>query len=195
MRRRFAYPLLAAAAFLASFAVAATRPRPADPADAGRYGASGREPAGPELVMVYLGKSSCAASNHADLPADVEEIKRALAKKAAASGRGFVAVGVALDWSPRSGVEHLEKFGEFDEIAVGRSWGNSLALKYVWKDLPGVSATPQVVVVERTVRLPTTGQRAAELGPERLVARKVGLGEIRRWLDAGTPIPESTGKR
>ncbi|MFL5383490.1 MAG: hypothetical protein ACJ8GN_13305 [Longimicrobiaceae bacterium] len=146
---------------------------------------------GPELAMIFIGASTCRASNHEGLPAAVEQLARTLRGKAKRAGRSFTTVGVARDWDVDAGLAHLRKFGRFDEVISGRNWLNSGLLHYVWEDIPGEAATPQVVVVDR--RLVDRHSSAAEGGmvqDERLVARLVGWKEIRQWAERGAPLPD-----
>lgn len=142
---------------------------------------------GPELAFVYIGSSGCAFSNRSELPSMIKQLKRRAKKEAESSGRSFAAIGVAKDWVIEDGIDHLDKFGRFDEVMTGRNWLNVGALKYMWDNLPGAPATPQVVVVDRTVE----GADASGYGirDEELVVRKVGTKEIRRWLEQGAPMP------
>ncbi|HEX2191218.1 MAG TPA: hypothetical protein VHG51_20075 [Longimicrobiaceae bacterium] len=147
---------------------------------------------GRELAMVYIGSAACGPSNREDLPGMIEELKLRLSGRAAGSGRSFAAVGIARDWDVREGIAHLEKFGEFDEVATGRSWLNLGTLKYVWEDLPGVAATPQVLVVDRSVGEQGPGREGTQytVRDEVLIARKVGTDEIGEWLARGAPLPD-----
>jgi hypothetical protein len=145
-----------------------------------------------ELVMVYIGSSTCAASNSRELLADVRQLRRQLESRAAASGRAFVSLGVAVDQRADAGLRHLEKVGPFDEVAAGRGWGNAHALRYVWEDWPGIAGTPQIVVIEREMEVSrdSPGGITYATGPERLVLRKAGLWEISRWRESGAPLPD-----
>src|SRR5690606_33057748 len=62
-------------------------------------------------------------------------------------------IGVALDWDINAGLRFLQSAGRFDEISVGRNWLNSHAVSHIWRDLPGPPVIPQIVVVDRTVRV------------------------------------------
>lgn len=102
----------------------------------------------------------------------------------------FATVGVARDWSVEAGIKHLDKFGGFDEITAGRNWLNLGVLRYVWNEVPGKAATPQVLVVDR--RVETSEEKGSyELHKPKLLMRKVGTREIRRWLKQDAPLPMS----
>ncbi len=146
---------------------------------------------GKQLVMIYLGSSSCAWANRDDVRAAVREVKKLLAERAARTERPFVTIGVSLDWSIEDGLTHLTEIGEFDEIAVGNKWVNLAAIRYIWHDVPGPASTPQIIVVERTVLAPESKDVIAvrDVPTEALLARKVGAFEILRWVDNGAALP------
>lgn len=179
-------------AFLAASAGAVPAPEVsfrwrADPE--GGYVPAFRAPPGRELAMVFIGSSRCAASNRESLPPAVERLKLLLRDRAAQSGRSFTTLGVARDWDVEAGLAHLRRFGRFDEVSAGRNWLNGGVLHYVWDDLPGQAATPQVVVVERRLVDRRTSEAAdGVVQDERLVTRLVGWKEIERWARRGAPL-------
>lgn len=145
---------------------------------------------GRELALIYIGSSTCSYSNVEWLPEAIEELKLEIKQVADTTDRSFSATGIALDWKVNAGLEHLEKFGKFDEILAGRKWLNLGAMRYIWDDIPGKPGTPQVLVVDRFVEVPTDGSGGGYLiRDETLVMRKVGIIEIRRWLEHGAPLP------
>ncbi|MGH7483907.1 MAG: hypothetical protein ACRELV_17290 [Longimicrobiales bacterium] len=145
--------------------------------------------------MVYIGSSVCASSNQPHLPQSIETIKIRLARLARERGMSFKAVGIALDWAPAPGIEHLAKFGLFDEVSAGYNWGNTLALRYLWSEAPARASTPQVVVYQRELIAPTDSGDVlhyAELERRRLVA-KIGSGDIIEWAASGVQLPKEEG--
>jgi hypothetical protein len=142
---------------------------------------------GDELALAYVGSSSCGPSNRPSLPAAVEHIKQAVQRQAEAQGVGFTSVGIAKDWVVENGLAHLRKYGRFDEVTTGRSWMNAGVLTYVFEDYPGAAATPQVLLVRRTVQ--TGPMRAVQ--PGEVLLRKVGTREITGWSDRGAPVPRA----
>ena len=157
-------------------------------------GPHGYEPAykavaGVELALIFIGSSKCAFSTNPELPQMVETAKESVQKAAMEADRSFTATGIAKDWDVHAGVTHLVTFGTFDEIMAGRSWMNEGVLKYIWQTLPGVPSTPQVLVVERKVSVPGDAIDRFKVSEEAVVVRKIGLGEIQQWVEAGTPLP------
>jgi len=60
--------------------------------------------------------------------------------------------------------------------AVGREWGS---LHFLFRELSGPPAVPQVIVLERLVTRETKGVSV----DERVVQRRVGLEEILSWAE------------
>ena len=110
-------------------------------------------------------------------------------KTALEAGRSFTVTGIAKDWGVRAGVAHLETFGTFVEIMSGLSWMNEGVLKYIWQRLPAAQSTPQVLVPERNVSVPGDTVDRFKVSDEAVIVRRVGLGEVQLWVEAGTLLP------
>lgn len=159
----------------------------------GTYQPSYQRVAGPQLIMVYMGKANCAWSNQPWLSDSVDRVKLELAHRARSAGSSFKAVGVALDWSVQEGLGHLDKFGQFDEVAAGYNWGGDAALRYIWEDIAGPPATPQLLIFERVYQVPDTAIKFSGYQERdvRVLQRLVGTDEITRWMTNGMPLPAS----
>ena len=145
-----------------------------------------------ELLLVFIGSPTCAASNAPGLPALIAESKQFLFERARGMNRQFASMAVVQSQSTDSGIRFLRRFSRFDELAVGRSWLNAALDRYVYREHEGAAATPQLLVV----------QRAAEPGVphfthEEVVLRLVGYDQIESWVRAGAKIPggENNGRR
>jgi len=147
--------------------------------------------AGPQLVMIYFGSAHCGWSNDRAIPGLVERIELTALQRADSLGWSFEAIGVAVDWVPREGLEHLRKTGEFDEVAAGANWANALVMKYFGERQPDPVATPQVLVVRRNVVKPTSAEGTFNYSAhnEQVLVRKLGVFELQRWVEDGVPIP------
>ncbi len=141
---------------------------------------------GPELALIYIGSSTCYWSNVDLLPSLLREIKTQLRERAQSTGYYFASIGIARDRNVESGLRHLRKMGPFDEVMTGRGWLNIGVLKYVFEDLPGPAATPQVLVVKRQLYREL---EATEIRSEEILVRKVGVAEIEAWVQQGMPLP------
>jgi hypothetical protein len=146
---------------------------------------------GSQLVMVYLGSSTCAASNDSQLPEAIETLKLRLASYAEREEMSFVSIGVGLDWIPERGIEHLFRFGRFDEVSSGYSWGNSAGLQYMWSDRSIMPVTPQVVVYQRlfSPSIDSTNQPRYEQSGLELLGAAAGVDEILQWVTQDSALP------
>lgn len=146
-----------------------------------------RQDSGDELVFVFIGSSRCRWSNDAQLPSLVKQARTAVTALAQEASIGFAAIGLTTDVVPESGVEHLGRFGGFDQIVTGMGWRNIGLMKYLHGELYGPAATPQVLVLARSVVV-EAGHRAVR--NERLLVRRHGLSGIREWVEGGSRIPQ-----
>ncbi len=148
---------------------------------------------GSEIVMVYVGSSTCGFANGPEMPELIERTKLSLQQKAVARGSVFSVVGVSIDWNVNKGIQHLAKFGLFDEIMTGRKWQGHGGRHYFWESLPSsIRATPQVLVAARAVGAPNPEQPAqgCHVSNETVLVRKIGATPIANWLERGTPLPQ-----
>ncbi|MBL8997798.1 MAG: hypothetical protein JNL44_10830 [Gemmatimonadetes bacterium] len=109
-------------------------------------------------------------------------------------GVGFASLGVAREMSVPAGIKHLEKFSGFDEVDIGQRELNQSSLRFIARDHPGIAATPQLLVVERTIQAVGVGVDAPGI-TESVLVRKVGLLEIRRWMEQGGRVPSAGGNQ
>ncbi|MGD2218386.1 MAG: hypothetical protein PVJ64_16640 [Gemmatimonadales bacterium] len=138
-----------------------------------------------QIRMILIGSSACGAQRNEDLREAIEAAKRDLAERFTGEGKQFASTGVALDWRIEDGLEFLGAFGEFDEVIVGGNWLNAGAVRYIWRDFPGASTVPQVVVLKRSV---TVSSSTISVGEEELLARLAGTEQVMKWVDLGAPI-------
>lgn len=151
------------------------------------YVPNARHEPGQELVFVVIGSSSCAWSRLSETANLVREARDSLVARTEASHVTLATVGVAKDNIPERGIRHLRRFGRFDEVMTGRGWRNAGVLRYIYNDFPGPAVTPQVLVIAR--ELARSGGQW-EIADERVLVRKAGLLEIRRWVNGGSGIPQ-----
>ncbi len=151
------------------------------------YLPTGRSEPGEQLLLVYVGSSTCGWSNRPGLPAMVRGLKTELSSRAAALGKQFAVIGVARDRRADDGLAHLEKFGPFDEVMAGQSWANTGIQEYIYgaRDMAGPGVTPQLIILSRRLDY-SVGHVSTE--EERVLLRRTGLGEITEWVEAGAPL-------
>jgi hypothetical protein len=150
-----------------------------------RYRPSYELRSGKEVVLVFLGASFCGAHRRPGFPQLVEDAKQRVQGQALASDRQFRTHAVSLDWKPADALEFLRGFGEFDEMSLGGNWVSDGAVRYVWRDMPGDPAVPQIIVVERHIEVART---STEVKNERVLKRVMGTDEIEKWVRAGAPL-------
>lgn len=150
-----------------------------------------RPQSGMQLAMIYFGSAHCAWASSPRLPRAVRTIETALATAARDRGWGFEAIGVALDWNPIEGIDHLRTVGAFDEVSSGENWGNSYATKYLGGLLHDPGATPEIVVMERRIQKADadSGRVNQRVDRKQLVLAKVGMVDIERWVANGVALP------
>ncbi len=145
-----------------------------------------------EIVLVFLGSSSCGWSNLPEVSRAVRDAKILVAGHARDSGMRFSALGIALDVDASRGWAHLRKAGSFDEVAAGMGWANSGAEKYVFGTLAGPASTPQLLVVQRSLSAGPGGRPKAE--SERVLVRKTGSNAILSWVSQGAAYEGRPGE-
>ncbi|MDE2646688.1 MAG: hypothetical protein OXI05_12760, partial [Bacteroidota bacterium] len=119
-----------------------------------------------------------------------ENAKLELSRRAADHGWSFSAIGVSVDWFASDGIDHLSKFGQFDEVIAGRGWHGTGADLY-FREIHGIDATPQILVLVRNSTQDNEGG-ARPIQKQALAYRSAGLPQIRNWLKREFPLPQET---
>jgi len=142
---------------------------------------------GPHVLAVFFGSASCKAAGRPSFKAAMRRLGKLLQQQAAAQGRGLYFAAVAVDWVPESGFAYLRDFGEFDEVASGGVWWNTI----VCQRLFGVRrpSVPTIVLYERIIT-PDVDANTMIFGPERELMRLSGSNVIEAWIARGAPIPD-----
>jgi len=143
---------------------------------------------GEQVLLVFVGSSACRFSSVPELPDAVEDAKMKVAAEAKRRGTGYKTIGVSIDSDFRRGVDYLKRFGYFDEVTAGNGHYNSAFVKYVYEDLPGDAATPQILVIQRNV---TEKDGDVSVTSERLLRRLRGVAAIKEWARGGAALPTS----
>lgn len=143
---------------------------------------------GTEIRLIYIGSSTCPASTSEEMPRLFERIVARVQEGAAERGLKFTSVGIAVEWKVASGLQHLRRVGEFDEVGAGQNWYNQYAYRYFWGDAAGRVSTPQVVVESRVLDVPETEGEQFSVRDTQLLARAAGLRAIRRLAQGSLGI-------
>lgn len=139
-----------------------------------------------EIALIYIGCSTCGPANAKFLPEVIESLKKKFQKKSNSKGYNFISIGISKDFEISKGLGHLAKFNNFDEIAVGRDWANIALKKYVWNDLSGKAATPQIILTRRKYNMiDESNLRKVDFrnSEEKILTRKIGAVEILALLE------------
>jgi hypothetical protein len=139
---------------------------------------------GREIVLVLVGAAFCGAQREPGFPQAVEDAKLRVQAQAKTRGAQFRAVAVSLDWKTDEALAFLQGFGAFDELLVGSNWLSDGARRYIWRDLPGPAAVPQVLVVEREIET----EPEVQVRSERVIKRIAGAAPVMEWVKAGARI-------
>ena len=149
-----------------------------------------------ELQLKYIGSSTCHFCNVPAIPKSVNNIRDDLLIKSQQNVFGFSMVGISKDMVITEGLHHLSKIGRFDEVTTGKGWLNAGILKYIYGEIPGRAATPQLLVILRQYRMiarKTNGSPSFRgINSEELIARKIGVEEITTWANNNAYLPEGT---
>ena len=143
--------------------------------------------AGTELVLVYIGQSTCGPCTWDSFKADLEAAKLALAARAEADSMRFAVIGVAAEHNVEEGLAFLRSSGGFDELAIGRNWFNSAVLSHLWRP-DGLDERaigfPSVIVFERDMTMAET----IAASPPRYRVELAGADAVSAWVAAGAPL-------
>ena len=149
-----------------------------------------------ELQLIYIGSSTCHFCNVPAIPKSVNNIRDDLLTKSQKNGLGFSMIGISKDMVITEGLSHLSKIGRFDEVTTGKGWLNAGILKYIYGEIPGRAATPQLLVTLREYRMiakKANGNSSFRgINSEELIARKVGVEEITTWAKNNAYLPDGS---
>jgi hypothetical protein len=151
----------------------------------GEGGADRGEGSRDQIVLVFVGSTSCTASRSTGMKRNLARARRAVERHAAEEGATVFLIGAAESHSAAQGLAFLEEMGPFDEMAAGGGWANSTLLKYVVTDLRGPGTTPQLLVLRRSMSGGGWG-----VASESLVLRLVGLRAVEEWLRSGSQLSQ-----
>ena len=156
---------------------------------------------GKHLIAFVIAASDCGWSTRPEVMLAVGSLRGTLANAHRDKYVQIGVVGIALDQDLTKGLGFLAKIahddlaGTFDQVSVGGSWLNEHIVQLVWTDSMAKPASPQVLVVERSVDT-REYLSATHIGlqPDVVVANLVGSAQIVRWIQDGVPLRRDTHK-
>ena len=137
--------------------------------------------------MTFLGSSGCGYSTSDEVREAVPAIAARFRETAERDGWEFVTHGIAVEWDVGQGVDYLGSLLRWDQISVGRNWGNEMIISHYWSR--GESpVTPTLILSERTISSPQAGETATTLiasepTPIAVVTGMSGLQRLQRGED------------
>jgi len=144
---------------------------------------------GRQVLFVFIGSEDCTFSLTPGFAESVRRAERLVEKQVRAQSSAFSSLGISAGPSVEKGIEYLNRFGSFNEVAIGHGQLNSGMMKYIWEELPGEASFPQIVVVERNL---------VDLNPgfsfdqERVLVRVVGVPAVEKWIAVNAPIDDAS---
>jgi hypothetical protein len=144
------------------------------------------------ISVLYIGSSTCQWCTRPETEAAIRTIVDTARVIAAQVDLPIELIGVDLDPERGAELKHLSQMAQFDQVAVGHSFMNAVAIEASWGRMPGPSGTPQVIVFTRRIRkLSARGERlSVSIGDPEVLVRKIGYRELLEWADGGAMIPE-----
>ena len=140
---------------------------------------------GKKLVFAYMGSEDCTFSLLPGFDSTVRRLSELIEAQAKAEGTPFSTLGISAGPSIHRGLEYLERFGPFDEIAIGREGLNTVAMRYLAEEFPAEASFPQVLVIERQLK---SWEPGYSFETERVLVRAIGVPQIEAWVASNAPI-------
>lgn len=101
---------------------------------------------GEYLTVVYIGASSCPASNNPENHANVRSIIEGVDSLAAQHNLSAISRGISLNNVAKQGIAYLEESGPYDEVIAGLRMYSTGLEQYVWDTESLGAVTPQIIV-------------------------------------------------
>jgi hypothetical protein len=120
----------------------------------GEYYPSYRHTNGLQVALLYIGSSTCSASNNEKLPSVFQSLIRQTSDFAMEIGASFTTVGSTNDWRTDRAFDHLRRIARFDELALGGNWANHAIMAATWRN-GFVPAVPAIAVIVRQFETPS----------------------------------------
>jgi hypothetical protein len=134
------------------------------------------------LVVYYFGATDIGFCTAPDNIEKIKKLKKDLPLEY--ENLRFKFVLVCLDENLDTGLKFIKKYGQWDEIAIGGSYGNELALNHLnTTELPSL---PHILIFKDTLasgrwNIPVMKRR-------KLLVDLAGEKQIGDWIDKGYPI-------
>jgi len=149
---------------------------------------AGRLAEGVETQVILLASPSCGTCQSAEFVDLMRSLLTTLEHREWGDTAHLSKVFVGLGSVVEEQLALAHRYGRFDELVLGHGWSNMGAMRYIWQDMPSEGATPNLVVTRRTLAY---NEHTRGIAPtdEVVLARLIGIDEIRRWASNGSPLP------
>ena len=128
------------------------------------------------LRFVYIGSSNCGYSNNPETHEMVSKIKKYFKDLAHKRDINYITTGIAKDLFPDVGIQFLKNTGPYDEVTAGASWFNLGLNYYIWDNIQGRPATPQILLTQTNFNISENGSITRS---EDVLHRATGIQNIR----------------
>lgn len=150
---------------------------------------------GTHLIAFVVTASECGWSNQPAVMDAIGALRTTIRSAHKESFAHVSVVGVLLDENLDEGLRFASDMGKgrldgaFDQLIIGGSWLNEQIVRMVWRDRVARAATPQVLVIQRSVNTQgyLTDKRIFVEG-DTVVANVVGGSDLLSWVSRGMPL-------
>jgi hypothetical protein len=142
-----------------------------------------------EIALIYVGCSTCGAAKDPELPETLRTLSEKLHRRASETNIEYMEIGISSEQDIERGLSHLGFSGlEYDEIAIGNGFGNSVLQRYIWDETESFNdlGIPQVIILKRSYDVQDYNGEPLimpNLTKEEILNRSVSLYEIKTLLD------------
>lgn len=136
------------------------------------------------VVVVYMTAPGCSYCNRRAHVSDIKRLKDSLAVTAREINCDIDVSAIIVSGKVQRGINHISKYGNFDEISTGRLWHNSLLDEYAWNRKMKKIMVPQVAVFKTVYESKEPPIRKSK----QIISTQRGTKKIREWVNNGTPV-------
>lgn len=135
-------------------------------------------------VLVYLTSPSCGYCNNESHINDIIKAKDIMRKRSSEDSINVATISVVISRSIDNAIDHISKFGSFDEISCGRIWYNSALDTYLWNKFPGEPIVPQLIIIRASYD--STGDAISK---DRIIENRLkGAKVIEKWVKGNSYV-------
>ncbi|MTI88447.1 MAG: hypothetical protein FH748_10805 [Balneolaceae bacterium] len=131
-----------------------------------------------ELVLTYIGSSSCPFCNTPTVDSTLTSLSKEIKDYSMTNKINYTFIGLSNEKNKIEGVKHLLRLGiNFDEISMGNEWENT-SLRYYTNTFKSEYATPQIVLSKRTYSDSLSKSPWVTVTDEIILGRYIGIDKF-----------------